>query len=237
MLAHSAARIVSRTLGWGATGLGLSVLMCLSWLAAGVYPGVWWGTALLVVVTLIGITGGLGYVGWIRGLGRAGIYVGCERGMVTYLVGAILDRVTGLMRKSRRVSAALDAGEDKLANLPLQQWESWLTQGVDDYLGVDDPELGGAPPGMAGKVVVLFRGFLVGQVKRLLLAVVREEAAADGSGGGVSIARVREVGLELADEKVTELVEGVMQTHLLIGVAASLAWFVLPFPLAWYAGW
>lgn len=236
ILARSAVKTVSRTLGWGATGLFVGVLMTLSWWAAGVYPEVTWQAALWIVLSIVGVTGGLGYVGWMRGLGRAAIYVGCERGMVQYLVGALLDRVTALMRKSTRVSSAMEKSSTKLANLPLQQWEEWLTQVAEDYLGSDDPELG-PPTGVYGRVTAVFRGFLVSRVRRYLLAIVRKEIAADGTGGGVSIARVRKVGLELCDEKVTDMVEGVMQTHLLIGLAATTVWFILPFGLAGFALW
>lgn len=233
ILAVSATKVVTRTAGWGATGLALAVAMCGSWAVAGVLPADWRLAALWLALALIGVTGGLGYVGWIRGLGRAGIHVGCELGMVQYLVGVLLDRTAGLFRKSTRVASALDKTQDHLSNLPLHRWETTLTTVVEDYLGSDDPELGNA----GGRVGRFFRRFIVRRIQRYLLRIVRQEIRADGSGGGVSVARVRSVAIEQAADKVTDMIEGLMFQHLAIGLGVTTLVFVLPFVLSWTAVW
>lgn len=226
VLVQSAWRILSRTATWAVSGGLFGGLVLVAWGLMGVYPSATWGTVVLVMLTLVAGIGGFGYVGWIRGLGRAGIYVGCERGMVVYLVDRLLDQVLAVLQKSRRVTGAMESGSERLENLPLQQWEERLTGVVADYLGSDDPGLAGGV-GPIRRVVGWFRGFLVGRVKRYLLAIVRQEIRSDGSGGGVSVARVRQVGLEIGEEKVEELIEGFMQTHLLVALGATTAWFLL----------
>lgn len=233
VLAASAVKIGSRTMSWALTGLALGGLFVASWWVIGVLPTVWWGALIWSVLVVAAAVGGFGYVGWIRGLGRAGIYVGCERGMVPYLVGLLLDRVTGLARKSRRVSGALDKGESVLGNLPLHQWETWLTAGVEDYLGSDDPVMGNE----GNLVTRFFRRFLVARIQRYLLRIVRQEIAADGSGGGVSVQRVREVALVKCADMLEETVEGAMFTHLAIGLGVSLLVYAVPFALTYFAVW
>lgn len=182
----------------------------------------------MVVLLLYVAAGGgaLGYVGVWRGLGRAVLYLGVELGLVIYLIEQILDRTTALMRRSDALSRALDASERFAGNIPLQTWEDGLKRSVAGYLGEPD-EISSGMHGIRRSITRWIKAFLCRKIEVYLLKVVRQEVDARGTGGGVSMARVREVALERGEGYFVELIKGVMNKYLLIGSLILIAAFAV----------
>jgi hypothetical protein len=215
-----ALKLVTRTLAWGSLGVILGAVAWAALFLAGQLEIEWlpWRYLVWVLLLVYVVAGGvaLGYVGVWRGLGRAVLYLGVELGWVLYLIEQILDRMTGLMRRSDTIDRALDASEQFAANLPLQRWEDGLKRSVAGYLGETD-ELGSGLTGFRRRITGGLKGFLCRQIEVFLLNIVRQEIDASGGGGGVSMARVREVALARAESYFVELIKGLMNKYLLIG--------------------
>jgi hypothetical protein len=218
---QGAAIITLRMLSWGVTGFVFALITWNSqyWTnfmmieAIPIHPLVYQLTflALYLIVGMIV----LGYVGVWRGIGRTVLYAGVKKGFVLYLVDAILDKFTGVLRKSNRIDRVMNDTQLNLENLPLQVWEDNLKLAVTQYLKKDDPSLSG---------IKRFQRRIAGTIKRLLcrriefflLAIVRQEATNSG-GGGISIQRVREVALRKIEGFFRDWIVGLMNKQLMIG--------------------
>lgn len=222
-------RVVSRTLWWGAWGgvLGaatFTILWSTGWL---IFPWPAYQSAITVTLAVLYLLAGIGcwgHAGMWRGAGRFVIALGVDNGWVVSLLAAIFDRMAGLLRRSSLVGAAMDKTEVWVGDLPLQRWEELLASAVSTVLGEDS----------AGSTRIMrwIRGFVLRQIQRLLLAIVRREIA-DGHGGGVSMARVREVALHRAAIEFKKGIVGLMNKQLLAMTALFLALSAVPPLLAW----
>lgn len=214
----SAGLIVSRALAWGTLGVVVAGVMWGALLGAGLLelraeppaPAVFKGV--MLVLGLIAGGGVLGYVGAMRGIGRSVLHVGVERGLVLYLAAQVLDRTGARLSQSERAGQAAQL----LENLPLQRWEDALKGATTDVLGEDLPV--GEAKGLRRRALGRLSGFVCSRIERYLLSIVRAEATEDGKGGGVSMARVRDVALEQIEAHFDDLVQGMMFKQLLLGV-------------------
>lgn len=220
-------KILLRTVAWGTLGLvvGLVAWNALYW--GGLLEIEWehWRFVVWVLLPLYACAGAgaLGYAGVWRGVGRAVLYVGIERGLVVYLVEEILDRLIPVMRRSEKLSGALDQSRRFLENLPLQEWEVRLHAAVEAYLADRDEVVQGAGgPGLRARIAGRLRTYLSRKIERYLLAIVRQEVDEHGEGGGISLERVRAVALEKVEDVVEDLVTGMMNKQLLIAAAILL---------------
>ena len=211
----AAVKVTGRVLGWGTLGfLGAWMLFGIYWALDWFVPIPWYGLIPLWVV-YVGLGAFLlGHAGLWRGVGRVVLMIGVEKGLLVYTLDAVLGRVVKLMRRSERVDAALDAGQDRLENLPLETWERTLKKAVDAS-EADESELA-QTKGMRRRVGRFVRGKVHGLVETCLLSVVREEARENGGGGGVSIERVKAAGFEKIEGFVTDKVEGMMRRQTLL---------------------
>ncbi|MFT5682226.1 MAG: hypothetical protein ACI8RZ_003144 [Myxococcota bacterium] len=215
-------RVVTRALWWGGWGLVLGGAIFAVLQFKGLLTHPWpdaepWVSILAGVFYIVGAGVGLGYAGFWRGVGRFVIHLGVEEGWVIALTEAILDRMLGFFRRSRRLDAALDASELWAQNLPLQQWEEGLKSSVAAYLGEEDAALEGTR-GPHRRFLGWIRRLICRGIEKILLRIVRKESS-DAGGGGVSMERVREVALEMSGELFTDGVEGAMNKQLLIVLA------------------
>jgi hypothetical protein len=225
-----AIKLVTRTLAWGSFGVAVGAVVWTLLYVAGVLEIDWppWRYLVWVLLLLYLVAGGgaLGYVGVWRGLGRAVIYLGVELGFVIYLIEQILDRTMTFMRASGALSRAMDASEQFAGNIPLQRWEDGLKRSVAGYLGEPD-EISAGLTGLRRGITRRIKAFLCRKIEIYLLKIVRQEVDAQGGGGGVSMARVREVALDLAEGYFVELIKGVMNKYLLIGSLILVAFFAI----------
>lgn len=213
-------KVVTRALAWGAFGLfvGLSV-------GLGLYLGGlleyrrWepWRYVVFVVVALYPISGAglLGYIGALRGLGRTLLYLGVDRGLICYLAEKIIDRLAAIIAATPGVRVVAQKGEEVLYNLPLESAEKALKQAADAYLGSGDLE--GEVTGIRRGVLRRVKGFLVDKIEHYLLTIVRAELSAAG-GGGVSMGKVRVVAIEKSEGVVADIIVGMMNKWLVIGL-------------------
>lgn len=231
-------RVVTRTLWWGSWGLLLGIGIFSGLTLKGLLAHPWpeadpWVMVLAGIFYIVGTCAGLGYAGFWRGVGRFVIHLGVAEGWVLVLTEGILDRMLSLMRRSRRMDAALDASELWAENLPLQKWEDGLKSSVAAYLGDEEAALEGTR-GPHRRFLSWIRRLICRGIEKILLRIVRKEASQSG-GGGVSMERVREVALEMSGELFTDGVEGAMNKQLLIVLAlVSLAAATPPALLHWF---
>jgi hypothetical protein len=231
-------RVVTRTLWWGGWGLVLGTAIFVGLKLTGHLSFPWpdaepWASILAGVIYIAGTAAALGYAGFWRGVGRFVIHLGVAEGWVLALVEGILDRLLGWLRRSRRMDAALDASALWAENLPLQQWEDGLKASVSAYLG--DEEALGTTRGPHRRFLGFIRRLICRGIEKILLRIVRREVSESG-GGGVSMERVREVGLAMSEELFTDGVQGAMNKQLLIVLAlVSLAAATPPLLLRWLA--
>jgi hypothetical protein len=95
----------------------------------------------------------------------------------------------------------------------LQRLEAALKQRVTTHLGSDDEDEG---RGLLPYVLRRARRVLVPRIESYLLTAYREEQRADGSGGGVSLAKVRERTLRAVSERLAELVMSPLNKQLAV---------------------
>ena len=212
-------RMITRTLWWGGWGLILGSVLFFGLRSQDLLTLPWpdlepWTSILLGVVYIVGVTGGLGYAGFFRGVGRFVIHLGVNEGWVLLLLEGLLDRLFRLFRRSRRLDAALNATELWGENLPLQEWEDGLQRSVSEYLGDEDDTFEGSR-GPHRRFLRWIRRMIGRVIGRLLLRIVRKEVSENG-GGGVSMERVREVAMEMSEDLFIDVVEGTMNKQLLI---------------------
>jgi hypothetical protein len=241
-------RIVTRTLWWGGWGLvlGLAVFAGEWWLGWLAFP---WPAAQPWIVGSLGVAlaaagiGCWGHAGFWRGVGRFVLALGIDKGrvgpsddkgrvgpsddkgrvgpsddkgLVVSLLSAMLDRMTALLRKSRRIDGALEKTELWAGDLPLERWESLLKQSAAGVIGESE--------GQGNRLMRWIRGFVVRRIEQVMLRIVRKEIEA-GHGGGVSMQKVREVALAMAEKQFQKGIVGLMNEQLLLmtGLFALLA--------------
>ncbi len=100
-----------------------------------------------------------------------------------------------------------------LGNLPLQRIEGALKQRLSTHLGTDAEDDGS---GVLSYVLRRARRALVPRIESYLLTAYREEQRTDGSGGGVSLAKVRERTLQNISGRLEELVMSPLNKQLAI---------------------
>ncbi|MCO4744686.1 MAG: hypothetical protein KC912_07855 [Proteobacteria bacterium] len=229
LTAMGTGRVISRTLWWGWWGgvLGATVFTGLWMLGLLTFPWPDYQTPITVVLAVLYVGGGVaawGYAGMWRGAGRFVIALGVDNGWVVSLLSAIFDKMVGMLRASQRVDAAMDKSEVWLGDLPLERWEALLSSAVAAVLGETTEG--------STRIMRWIRRFVLKQIQRLLLTIVRKEIA-DGHGGGVSMARVREVGFERAAKEFKKAIQGLMNKQLLLMTAIYLGIGTLIPILAW----
>ena len=166
----------------------------------------WGAIGLMVGLVCVAVSYALGF----RALGTGGAVIAYAYVIPIGLVhlGVALFVVHGLHRGAARAALALERkfglashfvhrvtaklGEshgERLQNLPLQQLEARLKQTISGYLASKEDDEG---KGMAAYVVRRARTAIVARIETYLLAAYREELAQDGSGGGVSLPKLRD---------------------------------------------
>ena len=140
------------------------------------------------------------------------------------LLEGILDRTFRFFRHSSRVDRALGRAELWAENLPLQQWEDGLKSSVAARLAVDEFT---DQPGLNRRFLRWLRRLCGRVIEYLLLRIVRQEVTATG-GGGVSMARVRELALSMVDDLFIEAVEGAMNKALMVALLVPALAALLP---------
>lgn len=235
LLAVAATKVVTRAVGWGALGALLAVVAGVALLAVGAldYPA-WapWRYVAWALVALHPVAGAaaLGYAGAMRGVGRAAIHVGVERGLVAHLVEGLLDRLTARLRSTQGVQGVAQRGAELLENLPLDRVEHALKASVDELVVSD--ELEGQTTGLTRRALRAVKRLLIGKIETYLLTVVRAERTTQG-GGGVSMAKVRMQVVARAPDVVRGAIEGAMnQTLLVAGGLLCLGVAMTPIVLA-----
>lgn len=224
LLGVATARITTRTLWWGGWGLVLGLgtwagVWALGWLAVPWPAAHWPMIALFGVLYAVAGAGCWGHAGFWRGVGRFALAVGVERGWVVTLLAALLDRVTAGLRRSTRVDRVLTRAELFAEDLPLARWEELMKDASTWVMGEHIPD--------ANRLMRFLRGFVVGQIEKYTLRIVRKEVA-DGRGGGVSMERVREVAFEHVEEMFTDGVVGLMNKQLLLMTGAFVGLAAIP---------
>ena len=141
-----------------------------------------------------------GMHGLHRGAARAMLELDRKFGLVAYLIDRVLSRL------QQHVGTGL-------SNLPLQRLEQALKETVSSYLGSSEEDDG---RGMLGYVVRRARKALVPRIEAYLLSAYREEQRADGSGGGVSIEKVRARALQATSERLSEIVMSPLNKQLAV---------------------
>lgn len=188
--------VPTRAVLWGAIGffvgaVGVVLSYVLGILAMG--RGAMLLGYLAVIPFVIPVLGAalFGMHGLHRGAARAALALEEKFGLVSYVVDKVLGRL------QQRFA-------EKLANLPLQQLESSLKEIIASYLTSMEDDEG---KGLAAWVVRRARKAIATHLETYLLAAYREEQKQDGSGGGVSIEKVR---ARVTKELSTRLKELVM---------------------------
>lgn len=224
-------RVVSRTLWWGWWGgvLGISTFGIL-W-ATNLLTAPWPDaqTAITVVLAILYTLAGIGcwgHAGMWRGLGRFVIALGVDNGWVVSLLATLFDKMVELLRKSDRIDGAMNQSEIWIGDLPLERWETLLASGVSAVLGETTAE--------STRVMRWVRRFVLRQIQRLMLTIVRKEIA-EGSGGGVSMERAREVGFAKATKEFRNAVLGLMNKQLALMTALFLGVSAVPVLAVWTA--
>lgn len=149
------------------------------------------------------------FMGTWRGIGLAMLLVGVEKGMVIYLLERTLNKIAELIRKSDRAGAAADKAQEMAENLPLQTWEEKLKQAVDHQLGTDDASTSTSKgkKGPTYRLMKKIRKTLYRRIELYLLAIVRQETDAQGRGGGVSVAKVRNIAFDRAEKTFRKFID------------------------------
>lgn len=232
----AAHRITTRSLWWGTWGLllGIATFGLVAWLGWLQFP---WPQAQLPILITLGIlypvagAGCWGHAGSWRGVSRFVITLGVDNGWVISLLSAMLDRMTAALRSSRRIDGLMDRGELWVGDLPLARWEELLKQASTAVIGETRPG--------SGRLMRWIRSLVVGQIEKIMLRIVRKEIE-QGHGGGVSMVKVREVGLGMAEEAFQDGIVGLMNKQLLamtglfvlIAALPPLLAYILPLVLA-----
>lgn len=235
LLAQATAKILSRMLAWGFIGFVLAlVTSILLWnfdlltITVGDWNP-WIFKVLFVFLYLITGVGVMGYIGMLRGIGRTILFVGLEHGLVFYLLDNILDRLGTKLYAHEGTAQKLDDAQAMMANLPLAQWEDNIKSTISTYLNDDGEDALGQVKGIKGKLARLVRTILCKKIEAYLLKIVREEhtTAADGSnqGGGISMAKVRQLAIERASAFFEAFIEKLMNKYLLFGTLALMLLF------------
>ena len=213
-------KVISRTLWWAGWGALFGAGLFFGWWAIGGFTQPWpwlepWLSGGMFLVYVLGGIAALGYAGFWRGIGRFTLYVGIERGLVSYLLDQILTRLFQLLRKSSRLDKALDKSAQSLENLPLKTWETKLKKTVGVYLEEEDPAF--QVSGAKWRVGRAIRAYVAKKIEGLLLAKVRAESHASG-GGGISMKRVETLAHEETEDLFAGAVLGAMKTNTLMTV-------------------
>jgi len=173
--------VPTRMVLWGLIGLVVGVIgVVLSYILGVAFMGR--GAMILgylaTIPAAIPLLGAVvfGLHGLHRGAARAALALERQFGLVSHVVGRVMALV------EERFGA-------RLANLPLQQLEQALKEIVAQYLISKEDDEG---RGMAAYVVRRARGVIVARIETYLLADYRELHAQDGSGGGVSVSKLRD---------------------------------------------
>ena len=157
---------------------------------------------LVVIPLLIPVLGAVlfGMHGLHRGAARAVIELDRKFGLVAHLVDQVISRL------ERHLGSGL-------GNLPLQRLEEALKQRVTTHLGSEAEDEG---TGVLGYVLRRARRSLVPRIEGYLLSAYREEQRADGSGGGVSLVKVRERTLQNVSQRLAEIVMSPLNKQLAV---------------------
>ncbi len=157
---------------------------------------------LIVIPLLIPVLGAalFGVHGLHRGAARAVLELDRKFGLVSYLVDRVLSRL------EQHVGPGV-------SNLPLQRWESALKDTVASYLGSAEESEGS---GVMAYVLRRARRALLPRIEGYLLTAYRAEQQADGSGGGVSLAKVRESALRAVSQRLTQIVMSPLNKQLAV---------------------
>jgi hypothetical protein len=135
-----------------------------------------------------------------RGAARAALALEGKFGLVSHVV----DRVLTMLA---------DRFGEKLANLPLHQLEVALKEVVATYLASKEEDEG---KGMVAYVVRRARTGIARRIDSYLLAAYREELKQDGSGGGLSVQKVRERATTQMSSRLGELVMSPLNKQLVV---------------------
>ena len=141
-----------------------------------------------------------GMHGLHRGVARAILALDQKFGLVSHLVDRVLARLEQAVGPS-------------LSNLPLQRLELSLKDAVSKYLASSTEDEG---TGVLGYVLRRARKALVPRIESYLLTAYRAEQQADGTGGGVSLQKVRERTQLAISERLTEIVMSPLNKQLAI---------------------
>lgn len=224
ILVYGALHIPLRVIAWGAGGLfsGFAAFLFPYFLTDLLtipepdYQGFVW---FLLPIYVIAAAMLMGTAGFARGIGRVVIFAVIKQGVAKFIMEKILDKTFELARKSEKISNAMDSGEFMLENIPLGQAEDYLKKSTKSFLEGDDLEnAAGEVKGMKAKVLRWVKNYIVGIIEKYLLAAVRAET----DPGGISMAKVRELGLEFAEEKIEDFIVGIMNKKTLLMAAITL---------------
>ena len=215
---------------WGGIGFVVGTLCVLASFSIGMLV---MDRGALVLGYLVGIPLAIPPLGFFL-FGLHGLHRGAARAILELdrkfaLVSHLVDRV--LSRVERHVGTGL-------SNLPLQRLEVALKETVESLLGTDEEDQGST--GVLAYVLRRARRKLVPRIEAYLLAAYRAELQADGSGGGVSVEKVRERTQLAVSERLTEIVMSPLNKQLalfmtLYVLLAGGWWFWLFFLVAFFA--
>lgn len=224
--ARSAVVVGSRVVVWALFGAVSSAVVTGVLYATGLYdhPNELWTKLRWLVLLMLPVAGGVlfGYAGLWRGLGRTALLVAVESGALAYVLGRVLGRVVATLKRSERVEGALQSADGTLRDLPLARVEGAIRGAVGDENGEE---------ASGGRIARWVRGMVCLRVQVILLAVVRAESRADGSGGGVDLEKARALAFERADDIFTGLVEDLVKRKTMLVALVLLVVLALP-PLA-----
>jgi hypothetical protein len=215
--------VPTRGISWGAFGLFIGILLSL--LARLVDLAIYgeggdellWGWPWAIGLFVVPIAGTALFVmhGLHRGIARAALDLERRFGLVAYVVDRII----------RMLEAKLGG---PISNLPLAKFERLLKGVLDDYLVSDDMREGS---GLTGWVLRAAKRAIVRRVEKYLLAAYRAEERPDGTGGGVSLEKVRERASAELSTGLGRLVMAPLNKQLvlfaILYVGVALFWFPL----------
>jgi len=197
--------VPTRGLLWAVIGLVVGVLcVSLSFVIGVLVMGrgalvLGYLVAIPIAIPVLGLAL-FGVHGLHRGAARAILALDQKFGLVSYLIDRVLTRLEQHVGGSLR-------------NLPLQRIEQALQQTVASYLGSSSEDDG---TGLLAYVLRRARRSLVPRIERYLLTAYREEQHADGSGGGVSLEKVRERALLATSERLEQIIMSPLNKQLAV---------------------
>jgi hypothetical protein len=212
--------VPTRGASWGAFALVLGIVLALlvpfvARLSYGTRADALATWPFVSVRVLLVLAGSALFVvhGLHRGVARAALDLEQRFGLVAYVV----DRI--LLKLHAKIGGPI-------SNLPLARFERLLKTTLDDYLGSDDMREG---RGLTGWVVRAAKRAIVRRVETYLLAAYRAEERPDGTGGGVSLERVRERATAELSSRLGTLVMAPLNKQLALFIA-----LVTVVPLFWF---